>query len=244
MRKTLVWLAVAVIFLAGVIALAPARLVPQLVSAPGIRFANAEGTLWHGRGNISLENQHIGALSWDVRFLMLFKARLTADYVLKGNDIAVAGVIDAGFDSRSLTIEGTLDSGLVNPFVLDYDLRLSGQLELNDVQITTSTANLIENLQGTVYWQGGPVRYKLSNIVTEVDLNPVMGSFSNEGTSTYLSLETVGTTTPILRLHLEVPTGWLHIQAFPDFLEFANVPSSYLIEDSKFLFEVSHQIYR
>lgn len=243
MRKSLIWIAGAFSFLALVIAFAPARIVPQLITAPEVRLNNPEGTLWDGSVRVSHRNQFIGTLSWDVHFLVLFKGQLSVDYVLVGHDVALAGVLEADHDTRALTADGTLNSSLANSYLLDYDMRLAGRLTVNDVKVSMSASNQVQALQGNVSWEGGPVRYKLLNTVTEVELQPLAGTLINDGTSIYVNLTELHNAKPILTLHLEQATGWLHIQAFPDFLEFADVPASYLIEDAKFLFEVSHQIY-
>ena len=77
----------------------------------------------------------------------------------------------------------------------------------------------------------------------EVILEPVHGTLSLEEDFIQMNVRRQRSGEPVLLFRFDPASGWLHLRALPAFLEFANVPSNYLMQDADFLFEVSQKIF-
>ena len=242
MLRRSAWLAGALALLIALVVIAPAALIPHVVSSPHLRLESTQGTIWRGGADTFLDNQHIGVLSWRVKPLDLIKGKLTVDLLLERDGVSINGVSTSKTDSHEISLNGIIGSQFVNIYTLDYDIRLSGELTLDDITLRIDDENRVESVTGRVTWDGGPVRFKLANVMHEVTLEPVIGSLSRESNFVELSVRRTQSEAPVLAFRLDQETGWVHLRAFPAFLEFANVPPNYLMQDADFLFEVSQKL--
>ncbi|MCY4129457.1 MAG: type II secretion system protein N [Gammaproteobacteria bacterium] len=243
MLKRSAWIGGAVTLLIALIVIAPAALIPMLLSSPHVRLEHAQGTVWRGDAETFINNQHIGELSWEVKPLELIEGRLTVDLTLERDGVSIAGVSTSNADGHEISLSGVIGSRLVNVFTLAYDIRMSGELTINDVKLRVDDQKKVESAEGTVSWDGGPVRFKLANVVHEVTLDPVLGTLSQGSSFVELTVQRLRAQKPVLAFRIDPETGWVHLRAFPAFLEFANVPPNYLMQDSDFIFEVSQKLF-
>ena len=242
MLRRSAWIGGALVFLIALIVMAPAALLPQLLTIPHIKLEDAQGTMWRGEAETFLDNQHIGMLDWRVKPVDLIEGKFTADITLERDGVSLAGVSSSRFDTQEFSLNGSIGSRFINIFTLAYDIRLSGDLAINDVVVRVNDRRQVESVGGDLRWNGGPVRFKLANVIHEVTLEPVLGTLSKEANFVLLSVKRVRSEAPVLAFRFDPESGWVHLRAFPAFLEFANVPSNYLMKDADFLFEVSQKL--
>ncbi len=242
MLKRLAWVGAAIVFLMALLVMAPAALLPQFFSIPHVKLENTEGTIWHGNAETFFDDQHIGLLVWHVRPLGLINGKLTVNFTLERDGVSLAGVSTSRLDNHEISLVGDVSSRFVNVFTLAYDIRLSGNLSVNDVRIRANSERQVESVEGDLTWNGGPVRFKLANVLHEVTLEPVLGTLTQDASFVVLNVRRTRTQTPVLAFRFDPETGWVHLRAFPAFLEFANIPSNYLMQDADFLFEVSQKL--
>ena len=242
MLKKSAWIGGTLAFVILLIVIAPAALIQQFESIPHVSLESTQGTIWHGNADTFLEQQHIGILGWRVRTSDMIKGKLTVDLTLERDGVSLVGVSTSQFDTQEISINGEIGSRFVNIFALAYDISLSGDLMFNDVIVRVNHENQIESVEGNLTWNGGPVRFKLANVMHEVDLEPVLGTLSQGADFVELNVTRTQTTARILAFRFEPETGWVHLRAYPAFLEFANVPPNYLMQDADFLFEVSQKL--
>ena len=242
MIRKLGWVVGALVFVAVLITIAPAALVPRILSVPHVSLQSTQGTVWRGSAESSFKDQHVGTLTWRIRPLALLTGKLTADLTLEGDGISLVGVALSQFDTREIVINGKIGSRFVNVLTLAYDISLSGELDVNDVKIGINDDGQLESVRGNLEWNGGPVRFKLTNVIHEVTLEPVIGTLSRDAGLIELGVRRVESEAPVLAFRFNPESGWVHLRAFPAFLEFANVPPNYLMQDADFLFEVSQKI--
>lgn len=243
MLRRSAWIGGALALLVVLIVIAPAALIPHVFSSPHVRLESPQGTVWRGNAETFLENQNVGILSWRVRPLALFEGRLTIDLTLEREGISITGVSTSMVDGHEISLNGVIGSRFVNIYTLTYDIRMSGELTINEVKLQVDDQQQVESAEGTVSWDGGPVRFKLANVMHEVTLNPVLGMLSHDSSFVEMTVRQSQSDAPVLAFRLDVETGWLHLRAFPAFLEFANVPPNYLMQDADFLFEVSQKLF-
>lgn len=242
MLKKSAWIGGTLAFLIALIVIAPAALIPQFVTIPHVRIENTQGTIWYGDADAFLEHQRIGLLAWRVRPLDLIKGKLMVDFTLNRDGVSLVGVGTSKFDSQEISINGEIGSRFVNIYTLAYDISLSGDLMFNDVRVRVDDTKQVESIKGNLTWNGGPVRFKLANVMHEVTLEPVLGTLSQVADFVELSVTRTQSEAPVLSFRFDPETGWVHLRAYPAFLEFANVPSNYLMQDADFLFEVSQKL--
>lgn len=242
MLKRSAWLVGALSLLVVLIVIAPAALIPQVLSTEHMRLESAQGTIWRGNANTFIANQHVGVLSWRVKPIELIEGKLTVDLMLERDGVSINGISTSNFHSHEISLDGVIDSQFVNIYTLAYDIHLSGEIALDDVKLRLNDGQQVESMTGNVTWNGGPVRFKLANVIHEVTLEPVMGLLSQESSFVVLTVQQMRSQALVLVFRLDQETGWVHLRAFPAFLEFANVPPNYLMQDADFLFEVSQKL--
>ena len=222
--------------------IAPAAVIPRFLEIPHLNIENAAGTVWRGNAETSLDSQPIGTLTWRVNPKNLFKGELKVDFELKREGLSLNGISTSGFDTHEVTLNGVVGSRFLNVYTVDYDIRLAGEIEVNDVKIRLRNGNRVDTVEGNLTWDGGPVHFKLANVLHEVTLEPVVGSLALDANLIELSVQRTQSEGQVLAFRFDPASGWIHLTAFPAFLEFANVPSNYLMQDADFLFEVSQRI--
>ena len=242
MLKRLAWLGGVLGLAIALIVMAPAALLPQLLTIPHVKFEDTEGTVWHGSAQTVLDDQRIGALRWRVKPLDLFAGNLSVSFTLERDGVSLTGVSTSRFKTHEISLSGVVGSRLVNSYTVIYDIALSGQLMINDLRVRVEDSTQLESVEGEFTWNGGPVRFKLANVIHEVTLDPVQGSLSQDARLVVLTVRRTGKSAPVLAFRFNPETGWVHVRAFPAFLEFANIPSNYLMKDADFLFEVSQKL--
>ena len=240
--RRLAWVFGVFAFFITLIAIAPAALIPQLLENSSLKLERPQGTIWRGNADSQFNGQHTGTLAWRVRPVDLIKGSITVDLSLERDGLYLTGVSKSRFNTHEISLNGIVGSGFLNIYTVIYDIRLSGELALNDVKLTLYNGNHVESVAGYLTWNGGPVRFKLANVMQEVTLEPVRGSLSLDTDLIQMSVQRQQSDEPVLLFRFDPASGWLHLRAFPAFLEFANVPSNYLMQNANFLFEVSQKI--
>lgn len=242
MLRRSAWIGGVLVFLIALVVMAPAALLPQLLAIPHVKLEDPQGTMWRGEAETFLNSQHIGMLAWRVRPVDLIEGKLTVDISLERDGVSLTGVSTSKFDVQEVSLNGVIGSRFVNVFTLAYDINLAGELAINDVVVRVDDRKRVDSIEGDLTWNGGPVRFKLANVMHEVTLEPVLGTLALDANLVVLSVRRATSNAPVLAFRFDAESGWVHLRAFPAFLEFANIPSNYLMQDADFLFEVSQKL--
>lgn len=242
MLRFLAWVIGVFVFFALLIAIAPAAIVSQVVATPDLRLDNPQGTVWDGRVDVAFQNKPLGELRWQVSPLRMLYGEVAVDFALNDTDLALQGNGIVGLREREITLQGNVGSRAINQFTLVYDIRMSGEIDINSVKITINNREELEQVRGNIEWDGGPVHFILTNEVHEVVIEPTIAQLSNEGNELNLRVKSANANATVLAFRIELDTGWMHMKAFPAFLEYARLPANYLRHDGDFLFEVSQKI--
>ena len=232
------------------VSIAPAGIVSRLLTDSDLQLKNPSGSVWDGHAEAQYQSKQLGVFRWDVHALELFTGELSTDYELSGQNLELGGHAIYSSELSEATLAGSVDAPFINMYTRPYDIRLSGTFNFEDVQLRVYDVDQLRELSGTITWDGGPVVFKLSNIVYDVSLQPVYGILSNQANVAILSVYRTVEADMVMELQADLDSGWVKIKAFPPFLEFAQVPSgrwvgrvASMVSDSDFLFEVSQKVF-
>lgn len=135
-------------FILGLIIFLPARLLEGLANralAPQAQLAIIDGSLWSGRGTLSLAGANIAAVPFRWRVDALALLRLRAGLHLQFDSAAIAGSTRLGVSFRSIEIRDTdlrLDAGLIGNFSsMAGLLGPAGSLQLRSAEGESVIAN-------------------------------------------------------------------------------------------------------
>lgn len=199
------------LFLGFAVVLAPASLLRNLLpDGADVELLSLRGTLWSGAGELYLGGRALGRIEFDFAPSTLLGGRIGYEIALSGAEHALDGTVGLGFDAAEAALNGRAGSALINRWLADYDIALSGELGFRDVRLqvpwdvrTTGAGRAA----GTVTWTGGPVRYVLSGRPFGGDLPPVVG-YLGDGLEAVVLPE--GGQTPLLTAEL-LPAGFVRI---------------------------------
>lgn len=158
MRKITVTLAI-VVFFSTLFANAPAKLIPALLNASGIKVSalRVDGSMWDGNlqaGHITLQNNDwfIDAVEWRLNPFSLFAGKLCLDIKsLQAHGFSLQG--DACFDSNATLVSDTLSlsSQVRNALALaKFPLPVDGLASVSLEALKWSPEGGFEALKGVV----------------------------------------------------------------------------------------------
>jgi hypothetical protein len=137
------------------------------------------GSLWSGHADMMLDGHEIGRFSWSFAPALLIRARIGSDYTLVGPDTDLTGTLSTGFNDQSVQTQGSLSGSLVNVFLADYDLYISGDFDLQTVIGRFEDQRLV-GLDGQLHWSGGDVTYILAGIRSQATLPGLIAQLDSE----------------------------------------------------------------
>ncbi len=232
----------AIAFLVALIAMAPATTVTEAIATTNLQLEKPTGSLWKGSADAYFETHYVGALQWQTSFLDLLRREPKIFFALDEPDIRLNLAISYDFSLYRANIDGNIHSRFINKLTQAYDIQLSNDIQFKDVFLAFKESNNVQEASGEIFWEGGPVRFKLSALTQEMLFDSVRGIVALDGESIQIMVLLASTSTPVMEFRLDTNSGWLHIKAFHAFLEFANFPSMNQKRNSDFLFEVSEKI--
>jgi len=226
---------------------APASLIKNgLESSTEIAVTDTRGSLWNGSAMLSMpgipektQTFELGRLNWKFVPQALFSLCLTYQVELRAQTHTFSGRICRSKDS--LLIEGDLKlhSSLLNSLLIDYDMQVTGLLEMTalrlEMDLTPNSATLlhaIKDLSAQMHWPGGPIQYRLSGLNHELSLPAMQGELGYENRSPNMRVfeqnENSVTSgqkppTPLILGNLD-QNGWISIGITKKFTELLNQP--------------------
>lgn len=175
MRTALIGLLLVVVF---AVAFAPATLLTMVFPAEGgVELLQPQGTLWEGNADLYLAGQPAGQADWDFQPASLLRGRLGYQLRLAGPDHSLQGLLSAGFGAARVDLAGRLGAGFANQWLGAYDIAITGDLALEDVQARIPydfRASGDGTSSGSLRWAGGPVRYRLAGRDFTGELPPLV----------------------------------------------------------------------
>lgn len=172
MRKAIV--AGILVFLILVLIRIPAGIIHTFVpDGSQIRVLSPEGTLWNGSGELLVQGISTGIVNWSVQPSTILQGRLGYELALSGAGIDIDASLETGLATTKASINGTVEGAFVNRWLAPYHIELDGVFHLADVKLILEE-RLLTGLDGRLSWDGGPIRYRLSGIMHDSALPPML----------------------------------------------------------------------
>ena len=189
----------ALVFLALVLLRIPAGIIHWFVPERSpVVLLQPEGTVWNGSGEILVEGQSAGYLSWSIRPVTFLTGRIGYDLGLTGAGTDLNGVVTAGFTTVKAEVLGSVESAFVNRWLAPYYIALEGLFTVESLSMVVRGQTL-EALDGRLTWTGGPVRYRLSGNMHNSVLPPMTADL---GPGAAAVAYATGESTPLLQAAL------------------------------------------
>jgi hypothetical protein len=238
MRRTILW--GVLLFLGFSVAFAPAGLMRVAFNQiNGVTLTDPTGTIWHGRGQILLQEQPLGALDWDLRPSKVLSGELSFDFDLVDPGHTITGLASLGIGRTfAVRVSGTVSADLVNRFLAPYDISISGGLSLTGAGLTLAGGAPV-CASGNIMWSGGPVRYTLSGRTLTRELPPLVAYLGDGAEATVF--EQNGQT-PLIRAEL-MENGFVKIGITKLLTKLLDNPWPGANPDHMVVLEVEEQIF-
>lgn len=243
MKRALIVLAVAIVLAAVIVAL-PARVFAMLLDDYEVHLLDARGTVWNGSAQLVVPGANLGTLQWSIVPQRLLQAKLTYNISVDSPSLQVHGTLAKGLAKTSLVADAEVQSSIVNSILLHYEMKISGSIQIEDVNLLINGKNKISSLAGTVRWNGGKSRYRAGDETREIDLPPMVGKFDSTEGDVILTAVDGYDDTELLNARLEASSGWLHIGLTRQMFELVQMPWDSQGSASAEVFKVSRQVFR
>ncbi|MCY3883544.1 MAG: type II secretion system protein N [Gammaproteobacteria bacterium] len=234
----------AVVVLVLVIIAIPAQTFALLLDDYDIHLLDARGTVWRGSAQLVVPGTNLGTLQWNIVPQRLLRANLTYDVSVTGSSVQARGTFAKGFSKTSLFANAEIQPSIVNSILLHYEMKISGSIQLHDVDLLMNGRNEISSLSGSVEWEGGKSRYRAGDEVREIDLPAMNGSLIASEGDVILTAMNGQDDTELLNARLEAASGWLHIGLSRQMIELAKMRWDAQGSPGSEVFKVSRQIFR
>ena len=243
MKRALIVMAVIVVLAAIVVAI-PARTFALLLDDYDVHLLDAQGTVWNGSAQLIVPGSNLGKLRWALVPQHLLRANLAYDLSLNSPSLQARGTLIRGLAKTSLVASAEVKPSIVNSILLHYEMKISGSIQIEDMDLLVNGKNEINALAGTVRWDGGKSRYRAGDETREVVLPPMVGKFSTTEGDVILTAVDGHDDTELLSARLEAASGWLHIGLTRQMFELVQMPWDSQGPAGAEVFKVSRQIYR
>ncbi len=179
---------------------APATVLRQVFAqAPGVDLVKTNGTLWNGAGEVIVDGRSLGALTWRIRPAKLISLDLVYDVSLTDTDLGLGGELRGHPGGFAADLTGNITNAAINRFLAPYQITLAGDVAVEKLIFAASNKQRIEQLDGTLRWQGGNVSYPESTGMQFAVLPPFVAVLEQaEGQATANVFEQ-GSSTPLLQ---------------------------------------------
>jgi len=228
-----------VVFLLVLVARAPAGILRTALDSTGrATLLDVSGTLWNGAGELLIERQPWGSVSWDLQPVTLLQGRLRYHVGLSGADHQLEGDVDLMPGGSRLNLSGDVGAGAVNPWLRPYDITLSGTFTLSNATLTLD-GRVPSGADGEITWTGGPVTYRLSGTTSTGNL-PEMTALLGPGPEAVVF--PTGGQTPLLQMSLE-ENGFAKVGVTKLLTKLLNSPWPGADPDHAVVLEVEEQVF-
>jgi len=209
-------------------------------SAADARLLAPSGRVHRGSGQLLIENQNWGKVSWQLRAGGLLRGRLEVDLTLDGAGYEALGQAHLGLGRQHLTgIEGQLTEPALRALLAPYDIYPSGDFTVTEGHLTAQR-NALTAVHGDGHWSGGFVRYFLAGQGWTVAFPPLDARLRLiDGQPLLVVLDPAGNELLDVRLDLD---GWAHLRIRYRFVAMAGFPWPDGPEADTILFELSERV--
>ncbi|NJN50538.1 MAG: type II secretion system protein N [Gammaproteobacteria bacterium] len=189
-------------FLASALAFAPASLVRGLVAdVPGLALVGLSGTIWNGRARLTATGIDVGQITFRFRPADLLQARVAYDLRVEGPDVMVTGVAAAAAGYFDCRLDGTLGAAIFRDYLSRFDLKIPGELRLQEVNLRGAWDAPLPGATGEIHWSGGDVAYRLGGRNYHALLPQLAGYLDASGGSPVLTVYAQSEPTPLMFLN-------------------------------------------
>ncbi len=188
------------IFVGLIVLRIPASVVQNFIpSDADVALLTPEGTLWSGSGDLLVTGNSTGRLTWTIRPVTFLQGRIGYDLQLAGAGADLDARVTMGVSSTDVDVIGSVSGLFVNRWLAPYHIELSGNFELETVNVTLE-GRIPVAANGRLTWTGGPLRYRLSGNVHDSVLPPMMADL---GPGPVAVAYAAGESTPLLHAALK-----------------------------------------
>lgn len=234
----------AIVVLVLVIVALPARTLALLLDDYDIHLLDATGTFWNGSAQLVIPGTNLGTLQWTIIPQRLLRANLAYDIAVSSPSLQAQGTLIKGFSETSLIVDAEIQPSIVNSILLHYEMKISGSIQLQGVDLLVNRRNEISSLTGSVRWEGGKSRYRAGDEIREIDLPAMNGNLVASEGDVILTAVNGHDDTELLNARLEAASGWLHIGVTRQLVELAQMPWNSLASPDSEVFKVSRHVFR
>lgn len=231
--------------MAFAIGFAPAGiLVRSLQDVNGVDLIDARGTVWRGKATLILGGTDQGDVSWRLRALPLFRLTPTYAWALTNTQAQLNG--DAAYhgDGASLNLQGTIQADSFNPWLQQYDIQLSGQLDVapTHFEVVNLSRPALVQADGQINWSGGMVRYKQSGQLFETQLPPLVAYIEQTAVGAQATVFVDAEQTPLI-IAEQTRDGFVKVGMTKRFTKVLNNPWPGSDADHEIVLEFEEQIF-
>ncbi len=182
---------------------APAGVLRQAVEqVQGMDLIDTRGTLWNGSGTILIDQAPLGTLDWQIQPKELLTLTLAYDIRLASQDVDLTGELNGTATGFATSLSGFITNAAVNRLLSTYQITMTGDVQVESLDLSASYERRVEHLDGTLRWQGGDIQYPETNSLQLAVLPPliaILKSQNGEATATVLPEDS---STPLLQARL------------------------------------------
>jgi len=232
-----------VTFVALLVFLAPASLVKNAIERiPGVTLGDVRGTLWSGSGELALEGNPVGLLTYRFKPLDLLLARASYDATLASETIDLTVSASATASAALAELSGRVESAALYDLLQRYDLAIGGTFDTERLSIVHGWTNRLPNVKGELRWTGAPVSYRLGNVTHRVSLPPLTGFIDSAAGQPEMTAYEANHDTPLLLARIGAD-GWVTIGITKRFTQLLGQPWTGSDADHAVVLEVQEQLF-
>ena len=221
---------------------APASAVRRFIPPDSpVTLTNLEGTLWNGSAQIFLNAEDVGLAKWVWRSGDLTELMVGYDWSLTRDGLSLNGVLASNGNEASVTATGLVADHIINSYLQPYDLTISGDLSLENVQAEVVDRQL-NSIEGLLTWEGGATRYQLASRHYQAIVPPLVGTLGLIDNHPALTVIREGGEITLIRAEL-LPTGYAKLGITKRFTQLLGNPWPGRDPDHKVVLEVEEQIF-
>jgi Type II secretion system (T2SS), protein N len=195
-RLTLIGIATFIVCLA---VFAPASLVRfALRDAQQVTLAGPTGTLWRGSGELGIAGTQLGRITWSFAPMALLSGDVGFDVSVAGQHIELGGRTTASLRHGHASLDGTLDTALLNDVFSRYDIRIPGTIAIEHLDLSATYGERLPDVRGELKWSGGDVSYRLSGRDHRVTLPQLIGFIDSSSGQPEISVYQVDDKMPLM----------------------------------------------
>ena len=233
-------------FIVVVLVRMPASIVSTILdNHPKISLVDARGTIWQGQGHLLVDGNRLGIAQWSLSAWSILTFSPSAEWMLEQNFATLSGDAIYSWNELQLSANGMVQAEAFNPFLVDYDIDITGDFKLDGVVANVDTNResgslLLNRIEGDILWSGGIVKFTLAGLLQEEILPSLITRLdSNEGLPNATVFE-VGANTPLMMFAQGAP-GFIKVSITKRFTQLLNRPWPGSAADHEIVVEVEEQ---